>query len=103
MKACPYGARSFNKETQVVEKCTTCLHLQAVGEKPACVKICAGKARLFGDVNDPNSNVSKALKKAGSDNVHALPDSGNHPSARYILHRKMGTWRTKERSEVSLE
>ena len=93
MMACPYGVRSFNKETKVVEKCTLCVQLQAVGEKPACVKNCSAKARLFGDIDDPNSDVSKALKEAGSANVHALPDVGNHPSVRYILHRKTATWK----------
>jgi Fe-S-cluster-containing dehydrogenase component len=93
MMACPYGVRSFNKEMKVVEKCTLCVHLQAVGEKPACVKNCPGKARFFGDINDPNSDVSQILKNAGSDSVHALPDVGNHPSVRYILHRKTATWK----------
>lgn len=93
MMACPYEARSFNKEMKVVEKCTLCVHLQAAGEKPACVKNCVGKARLFGDINDPDSDVSKALEQAGSSAVHALPDVGNHPSVRYILHRKTATWK----------
>lgn len=93
MMACPYGARSFNKNVKVVEKCTLCGHLQAIGEKPACVKICCGKARLFGDLDNPNSDVSKALKEAGSGSVHSMPDVGNHPSVRYILHRKTATWK----------
>ena len=74
MMACPYEARSFNKAMKVVEKCV-------------------GKARLFGDINDPDSDVSKALEQAGSSAVHALPDVGNHPSVRYILHRKTATWK----------
>ena len=53
MAACPYGARSYNADTNVVEKCTLCQHLQAVGEKPACVKVCCAKARFFGDIVDP--------------------------------------------------
>ena len=93
MMACPYGVRSFNTEKNVVEKCTTCVQLQAVGEKPACVKNCSAKARFFGDMNDPNSDVSRVLRDAGSDAVHALPDVGNHPTVRYILHRKTATWR----------
>ena len=60
MAACPYGARSYNADTNVVEKCTLCQHLQAVGEKPACVKVCCAKARFFGDIDDPESDVSKA-------------------------------------------
>lgn len=91
--ACPYEARTFNKEQKVVEKCTLCVHLLAIGENPACVKNCVGKARFFGDIDDPNSDAAKALKKAGSDSVHSMPDVGNQPSARYIMHRKTAVWK----------
>ncbi len=93
MFACPYGVRTFNEEQKVVEKCTTCLHLQEIGEDPACVKVCPASARLFGDLDDPNSTVSIALKEAGEENVHSLPDVGNKPTARYILHEKTAKWR----------
>jgi Fe-S-cluster-containing dehydrogenase component len=92
MAACPYGARSYNAEAKVVEKCTLCRHLQEVGEKPACVKICCAKARFFGDIDDPKSDVSKAVAAAGAENVHSMPDAGNHPTVRYILHKKNGEW-----------
>lgn len=92
MKACPYGARSFNEQTKVVEKCTLCNHLQAIGEQPACVKVCCARARFFGDIDDPQSDVSKAIVAAGPENVHTLPDTGNHPTVRYILHAKTAPW-----------
>jgi Fe-S-cluster-containing dehydrogenase component len=92
--ACPYGVRTFNEEQRVVEKCTMCAHLVDSGEEPACVKACCGKARIFGDLSDPASNVSQAIREAGSSNVHVLTDIGNHPSFRYILHRKHATWRS---------
>lgn len=92
MKACPYGARSFNEQTKVVEKCTLCNHLQAIGEQPACVKVCCARARFFGDIDDPQSDVSKAIAAAGPENVHTLPDTGNHPTVRYILHAKTAPW-----------
>jgi Fe-S-cluster-containing dehydrogenase component len=75
-----------------VEKCTLCRHLQEVGEKPACVKVCCAKARFFGDIDDPKSDVSKAVAAAGAENVHSMPDAGNHPTVRYILHKKNGEW-----------
>lgn len=95
MAACPYGARSFNPDTKVVEKCTLCRHLQEVGEQPACVKVCCTKARFFGDIDDPESIVSQKIREAGEENVHSLPDSGNHPTVRYILHKKTGEWQAK--------
>ena len=94
MSACPYGARTYNAEKKVVEKCTLCDHLQAIGEKPACVKACCAKARFFGDLDDPESDVSKAIREAGPENVHHLPDTGNHPTVCYILHRKTAEWQT---------
>lgn len=93
MMACPYGVRSFNQETKVVEKCTLCTQLQAVGEQPACVKNCPAKCRFVGDIDDPNSEVAKVISKAGSDSVHVLPDVGNHPSARYVLHSETAEWK----------
>lgn len=95
MQACPYGARTFNPETKVVEKCTLCHHLTEVGEKPACVKACCAHARFYGDIDDPESDVSKAIAAAGPENVHSMPDSGNHPTVRYILHAKNGEWPAK--------
>jgi Fe-S-cluster-containing dehydrogenase component len=93
MMACPYGVRNFNKAEKVVEKCTLCVQLTDTGGQPACVKACTGKARFYGDLDDPRSDVSKVLAEAGSDSVHSLPDVGNHPSTRYILHRKTATWK----------
>lgn len=90
--ACPYGARSFNPLTKVVEKCTLCRHLTEVGDKPACVKACCSGARFFGDIDDPESDVAKAVAAAGPENVHSMPDSGNKPTVRYILHKKNGIW-----------
>ena len=86
------GCRACIPETKVVEKCTLCNHLQAAGEKPACVKVCCAHARYFGDIDDPESDVSKAIAAAGPENVHSMPDSGNKPTVRYILHKKNGDW-----------
>ncbi|MBP2626578.1 MAG: Psr/DMSO reductase-like protein chain iron-sulfur binding subunit [Firmicutes bacterium] len=93
MFACPYGVRTFNEETKVVEKCTLCAHLQAAGKQPACVEKCPAGCRFVGDIDDPNSEVARVIKNAGSDSVHVLPDVGNQPSARYILHSKIATWK----------
>ena len=36
--------------------------------------------------------MSKVIAAAGPENVHSMPDSGNHPTVRYILHKKTGDW-----------
>ena len=64
--ACPYGARYIDPKRGVVDKCTACVQRLEQGLQPACVATCVGKARMFGDLNDPNSEVSVALREAKS-------------------------------------
>ena len=47
----------------IVEKCTFCDHLVTEGKLPFCVASCPANARIFGDLNDPNSAVSRILGK----------------------------------------
>lgn len=47
----------------VVEKCTFCDHLVNRGKLPRCVEACPADARVFGDMNDPNSKVRRLLGK----------------------------------------
>jgi tetrathionate reductase subunit B len=60
--ACPYGARYRHPEEKVVDKCDFCERRRARGELPACVTTCPTKARTFGDLKDPNSEVARLLK-----------------------------------------
>lgn len=60
---CPYGARYRNPFTRLAEKCDYCQHRLIRGEAPACVATCPTKARVFGDLNDPASQVSALMKK----------------------------------------
>lgn len=45
-----------------VEKCTFCHNLIDRGEPPACMQLCPGRARHWGDLDDPESDVSKAIE-----------------------------------------
>jgi tetrathionate reductase subunit B len=73
IEACPYGARNFNKllisgkdsTKNGITKCNFCEHRIAKGVTPSCVNICPGRARFFGDLNDPASQVSKLSKEFG--------------------------------------
>jgi len=100
MAACPYGSRSFNyidprrglKETNpdfptrmkgVVEKCNFCAERLAKGQIPACVEACKEKALIFGDLNDPESAVSKALRDRFA--IRRRPELGTQPQVYYIM------------------
>ena len=66
VEACPYEVRYLDDERGVVDKCNACVQRIEVGQQPACVATCVGGSRLFGDLNDPNSTVSIALRNAKS-------------------------------------
>jgi tetrathionate reductase subunit B len=66
VEACPYDARYLDETRGVVDKCTGCIQRVETGGQPACVATCVGSSRMFGDLNDPNSEVSMALKNAKS-------------------------------------
>ena len=63
--ACPYNARYVNEEGDEpkADKCTFCVERVGKGLKPACVQTCLANARIFGDLNDPKSDVAKYVKK----------------------------------------
>lgn len=80
--ACPYDARFVNHVRKTVEKCTFCIHRIDKGLKPACVEICPVGARTFGDLNDPDSEVSKLI---ASNSVQTLkPELNTKPKVFYI-------------------
>lgn len=82
VQACPYGARFFNVEKQVTEKCTWCYHRITKGLNPACVEVCPTNARIFGDMNDKDSPISVFLR---NNRVMVLkPEQGNAPTCFYI-------------------
>jgi Fe-S-cluster-containing dehydrogenase component len=67
-----------------------CQQLIAAGGQPECVSACTGKALHFGDLDDPDSEVSRLVAAAG-DKAHTLPNVGNDPSGVYILDKQK--WR----------
>jgi [DsrC]-trisulfide reductase subunit O len=107
MAACPYGSRSFNwvdprraanldpakggkvnseyptRTKGVVEKCTFCTERLAVGKMPACVEAAPKGALLFGDLEDPNSEVRQIV--ANKLTIRRKPDLGTGPAVYYLI------------------
>ena len=86
MMACPYKARSFVHEPVTgqrpdvprgkgcVESCTLCVHRIDRDQLPACVEACAAaghKAILFGDLNDPASEISQRIAAVATRQLRA--------------------------------
>ena len=103
MAACPYtGVRSYNWEEpkyyvdfamgdsdspthqkHTVEKCTLCSHRLAKSEEPACMVLCPNRARFWGDLDDPTSEVSLLIAKRKCKQL--LPEQGTNPSVYYLV------------------
>ncbi len=63
LPGCPYNSPFMNPVTGKAEKCDYCLHRVSKGVMPSCVNTCPSRARYFGDMNDPSSEVSKLIAK----------------------------------------
>ena len=97
--ACPYGIRYFNwyepawppgtdlyqnpdvplRPKGIVEKCLYCSHRLPI---PACVQACSSGARYFGDLEDPNSQVSELARSPRA--IRLLEDLGTEPNCIYL-------------------
>ena len=79
LTACPYDARTFNQERRVAQKCSFCYARVAEGKGPACAVTCMAGARIFGDTEDANSEISKvaarkkALRVPGTNIMYVVP------------------------------
>jgi tetrathionate reductase subunit B len=63
IQACPYDARFLNPHTGFADKCDFCIDRVSNGLVPACVETCIGGARIFGDVSDSDSTISRLIAK----------------------------------------
>ncbi|MFK7741511.1 MAG: 4Fe-4S dicluster domain-containing protein [Planctomycetota bacterium] len=80
-EACPYGAIYIDPVANQAIKCHNCTHRVDVGMDPACVETCPSEALYFGDLNDPESSVSKMKARLESENQigQLRPEKGTKP------------------------
>jgi tetrathionate reductase subunit B len=82
MASCPYDVRYVDPFKHIVQKCTFCVHRLDAGLVPACVETCLGRARIFGNIEDPSSEIAQLL---AANPVQVLkPDLATSPSVFYI-------------------
>jgi len=74
--ACPYGARYVNRQLVKVDKCDYCMPRVEQGLSPACVQTCLAEARIFGDLDDPESEVARYGKKGARGLISKEVDIG---------------------------
>jgi Fe-S-cluster-containing dehydrogenase component len=70
--ACPYGARFRDPVRRVADKCNYCPERRAAGLQPACVDTCPTKARVFGNIGDPESEAFRLLEQNRSKTVRVV-------------------------------
>lgn len=100
--ACPYDARTLIDPEPIyyidgmtlgdplapvhvggaVEKCDFCYDRIFAGEQPACMELCPARARYWGDIDDPDSDVSKLISEREYELY--LEDQGTQPSVYYL-------------------
>ncbi|MCM2272802.1 MAG: 4Fe-4S dicluster domain-containing protein [candidate division Zixibacteria bacterium] len=62
IQACPYGARYLHPTEKVADKCTFCYHRITKGQPPACVEVCPTQARVFGEMGEQASPISRFMR-----------------------------------------
>jgi Fe-S-cluster-containing dehydrogenase component len=86
--ACPYGARELDDSTGTMKKCTLCVdriydqQLAPEDRQPACVLACPTHARVFGDLDDPESEAAQLVRSR--EGFQMLPELGYKPVNRYL-------------------
>lgn len=80
--ACPYHAIFWDEEKQLPQKCTFCVQRLEEGKTPRCVQACSNQAMIFGDLDDPKSEVSQLVKSGKAEIFH--PEYNTRPNVYYI-------------------
>jgi len=96
---CPYGAIYIDPVANQAVKCHNCTHRVEVGMEPACVATCPSEALHFGDLNDPDSAVSRIRARLEAEGAleQLRPEKGTRPRAWFAgsEDRPMSEWESR--------
>ncbi|HEY2432666.1 MAG TPA: 4Fe-4S dicluster domain-containing protein [Vicinamibacterales bacterium] len=82
MEACPYDQLFIDPNTHTAEKCNFCANRVENELLPACVIVCPTECRIFGDLDDPSSAVSRIVQHQAYD--VRKPEKGTGPKIFYL-------------------
>jgi Fe-S-cluster-containing dehydrogenase component len=85
--ACPYGVIYYEQKEGKASKCDFCFQRIKKRTDPLCVSVCLGKCRVFGDLNDPSSEICKTLTQNQKRlyKIPVPPHIDTNPSVYYLL------------------
>jgi Fe-S-cluster-containing dehydrogenase component len=86
---CPYDALTYDEVTHTIWQCNMCYERLDEGFEPFCALCCGMEAIFWGDVNDPNSEVSRLIKKREA--YILKPEMATGPAVYYCPPRSHGT------------
>lgn len=85
VNACPYRAVFWNEAQNLPQKCSMCAHMLDAGEKNVrCVEVCPTQAMVFGDLDDPESKISKLLAEKAAKVEDFKPEFKTKPAVKYL-------------------
>jgi Fe-S-cluster-containing dehydrogenase component/formate-dependent nitrite reductase membrane component NrfD len=82
MEACPYDQLFIDPNTRTAEKCNFCANRVENRLLPACVSVCPTECRIFGDLDDPASEVSRIYQREAF--MVRKPEKGTGPKVLYL-------------------
>lgn len=83
--ACPYGCVQWNEAAGIAQKCNGCAHMLDAGEKQTrCSECCPNQALIFGDLNDPESEISKFAAEHKDELEDFHPAFKSQPGVKYM-------------------
>ncbi|MDO8673522.1 MAG: 4Fe-4S binding protein, partial [Dehalococcoidia bacterium] len=109
MASCPYTVRYVHPLKKFVQKCNWCYHRLDAGLEPACVNTCPARAMTFGNILDPQSDLSRllstqpvrVLKREMATNPHVFYIGGDESAMDPLIGTPYEIWeRTKEQAKL---